>query len=83
MSTMISTIVYSLLAVKFHAFFSASKESIKGMRDKSTNTISSFLTQMETLYVEKFDEELSDEAVEYAYARKYAATEFLNGVQPA
>ena len=44
------------------------------MRDKATNTVSSFLTQMERLYVEKYDEEMSDDAVEYAYARKYAST---------
>lgn len=72
MSAVISTIVYSLLAVKFHTVFSSTSASVKSMRDKATNTVSSFLTQMEQLYAEKFDDELSDEAVEYAYARKYA-----------
>lgn len=76
MSTTVSTIVYCLLAVKFHTFFSSTSESIKSVRDKATNTVSSFLTKMEGLYAEKYDDELSDEAVEYAYAREYIPTCF-------
>ena len=43
MSTTISVIVYSLLAVKFHTVFGGAESSIKGLRDKTTTTVSSFL----------------------------------------
>ena len=72
MSTTISVIVYSLLAVKFHTVFGGAESSIKGMRDKTTTTVSSFLTQMETLYSAQFESELPDDAVEYAYAQREA-----------